>query len=114
MPLTCTLVDVFTPVPLQGNQLAVFEDAADLAEASLQPLAREINFSETVFVYPPSAGGDARIRIFTPLVELPFAGHPVLGTAVALATARRLATITLETVKGLVPLTVDGRSARMQ
>jgi len=73
--------DVFTDRPLTGNALTVFTDARAIPEALLQPLAREINFSETVFVYPPAAGGQVRIRIFTPSHELPFAGHPVLGAA---------------------------------
>src|SRR6516165_8627348 len=58
--------DVFTDRPLTGNALAVFTDARAIPEGLLQPLAREINFSETVFVYPPAAGGHVRIRIFTP------------------------------------------------
>jgi trans-2,3-dihydro-3-hydroxyanthranilate isomerase len=79
------VADVFTDVPLAGNQLAVFTDAREIPEEQLQPLAREINFSETVFVYPPTAEGHVRIRIFTPDLEIPFAGHPVLGTAFVLA-----------------------------
>jgi trans-2,3-dihydro-3-hydroxyanthranilate isomerase len=81
----CLLLDVFTDQPLAGNQLAVFPDAVDIPEMWLQPLAREINFSETVFAYPPCPDGSIPIRIFTPRAELPFAGHPILGTAVALA-----------------------------
>ena len=65
------VADCFTDRPLTGNQLAVFTDARDLPEELLQPLAREMAFSETVFVYPPAEGGHARIRIFTPLAELP-------------------------------------------
>ncbi len=79
-----TVCDVFTDRPLAGNQLAVFPDAREIPDARLQELAREINFSETVFAYPPGAGGHARIRIFTPGRELPFAGHPVLGSAFVL------------------------------
>ena len=79
------VVDVFTDVPLAGNQLAVFTDARDLDPLTMQALARETNFSETVFVLPPSsAEADVRIRIFTPALELPFAGHPTLGTAFVL------------------------------
>jgi trans-2,3-dihydro-3-hydroxyanthranilate isomerase len=78
--------DVFTDVPFGGNQLAVFPDATALAEADLQAIAAEFNFSEVTFVYPPDAPGHtARVRIFTPTMEVPFAGHPTLGTAVALA-----------------------------
>ncbi len=75
--------DVFTDRALAGNQLAVFTDAREIPEDVLQPLAREINFSETVFVLP-SDEGHARIRIFTPTTELPFAGHPILGSAFVL------------------------------
>jgi trans-2,3-dihydro-3-hydroxyanthranilate isomerase len=98
------VVDVFTDVPLQGNQLAVFTDAAVLPAATLQPLARELNVSETVFVFAPEQGGDARVRIFTPAAELPFAGHPVLGTAIVAGIERGLEQVTLETGAGLVPV----------
>ena len=64
-------------VPLSGNQLAVFTDAREIPDERLQPLAKEMNLSETVFVYPPEQGGHVKIRIFTPAAELPFAGHPV-------------------------------------
>ncbi len=104
------LLDVFTDRPLAGNQLAVFPDALAIPDALLQLLAREINFSETVFLYPPAGGGDARLRIFTPTAEVRFAGHPVLGTAVLLATDRNLDRVRLETGAGLVPveITRDG------
>ncbi|MDP9364549.1 MAG: PhzF family phenazine biosynthesis protein [Chloroflexota bacterium] len=98
------ICDVFTDRPLAGNQLAVFPDAAVIPESLLQPLAREINFSETVFVYPPTADGDARLRIFTPTSEVRFAGHPVLGTAVLLGADRGLDRVTLETGVGPVPV----------
>jgi trans-2,3-dihydro-3-hydroxyanthranilate isomerase len=79
------VADVFTDAPLEGNGLAVFTDARELPKERLQPLARELNLSETVFVYPPEAGGHVKIRIFTPTSEVPFAGHPMLGTAFVLA-----------------------------
>jgi trans-2,3-dihydro-3-hydroxyanthranilate isomerase len=101
------VVDVFTDTPLQGNQLAVFTDARQLPEEQLQRLAREINFSETVFVYPPEAGGHARMRIFTPAAEIPFAGHPTLGTAFVLAAPLQLGEIRLETGSGIVPVTLE-------
>ncbi|MGH7277066.1 MAG: PhzF family phenazine biosynthesis protein, partial [Candidatus Rokuibacteriota bacterium] len=101
------ICDVFTERPLTGNALAVFTDARAIPESSLQPLAREINYSETVFVYPPAAGGHARIRIFTPTHELPFAGHPVLGAAFVLAGPLQLPAITLETGVGPVPVTLE-------
>jgi trans-2,3-dihydro-3-hydroxyanthranilate isomerase len=101
------VADVFTDTPLQGNQVAVFTDARELPEELLQPLAREVNFSETVYVYPPEAGGHARIRIFTPAAELPFAGHPTLGTAFVLAAPLQLGEIRLETGAGVVPVRLD-------
>ena len=97
--------DVFTDVPLAGNQLAVFTDARELPEKLLQQLAREINFSETVFVYPPTVdGAHVRIRIFTPAVEVPFAGHPTLGSAFVLGAPLQLEEIRLETGGGVVPV----------
>ena len=73
-------VDVFTDRALEGNQLAVFPDARDLEPALMQRIAREMNLSETVFFFKPTlAGCDARLRIFTPLYEIPFAGHPTIG-----------------------------------
>jgi trans-2,3-dihydro-3-hydroxyanthranilate isomerase len=101
------IVDVFTDRPLAGNQLAVFEDAAVIPEPLLQPLAQEIGYSETVFAYPGTDGADARIRIFTPTSEVPFAGHPVLGTAVVLATNLGADRVVLETGRGPVPVRVD-------
>ena len=73
------VADVFTQTPLTGNQLAVFTDASGLDGETMQALALEIGFSETVFVLPSEQGGTARMRIFNPQEEMPFAGHPVLG-----------------------------------
>jgi trans-2,3-dihydro-3-hydroxyanthranilate isomerase len=101
------IADVFTDTPLAGNQLAVFTDARELPDELLQPLAREMNFSETVFVYVPEAGGHARIRIFTPAAEIPFAGHPTLGTAFVLAAPLQLGEIRLETGAGIVPVALE-------
>jgi len=79
------IADVFTDRPFAGNQLAVFPDAARLPEAAMQPIALEFNFAETTFVLPPrDARHAARVRIFTPKAELPFAGHPTIGTAAVL------------------------------
>ena len=89
------VIDVFTDTPLTGNQLAVFTDARELPEEQLLPLAREMNFAETVFVYPAEADGHARLRIFTPTMELPFAGHPTLGSAFVLAQPLQLGEIRL-------------------
>ena len=90
--LRYVVCDVFTDEPLAGNQVAVFTDARGIPEEKLQPLAKELNLSETTFIYPPRADGHVFMRIFTPAVELPFAGHPTLGTAFVLggaAAARR-------------------------
>lgn len=79
-------VDVFTDRPFGGNPLAVFPDAEGLTGEEMQSLAREMNLSETTFVLPPATvGADFKVRIFTPAAELPFAGHPVVGTHWALA-----------------------------
>ena len=101
------IADVFTDTPLQGNQLAVITDAREIPEDLLQRLAKEMNYSETVFVYTPEADGHARIRIFTPTSELPFAGHPVLGTAFVLAGPLQLPEIRLETGQGVIPIALD-------
>jgi trans-2,3-dihydro-3-hydroxyanthranilate isomerase len=105
--------DVFTDTPLAGNQLAVFTDAREIPDAMLQRLAREMNFSETVFVYPPQQGGHAKMRIFTPEVEVPFAGHPTLGTAFVLAGPLQLGEIRLETGSGIVPVRLERDGARI-
>jgi trans-2,3-dihydro-3-hydroxyanthranilate isomerase len=109
------VVDVFTDRPLEGNQLAVFTDAREIPESLLQPLAKEIGFSETVYVYPASGdgGGHARIRIFTPAQELPFAGHPTLGTAFVLAAPLQLDEIRLETGAGVVPVRLERDGPRL-
>ena len=101
------VADVFTDTPLQGNQLAVFTDARGLDDATMQALALEIGFSETTFVLPAESGGTARVRIFTPQVEMPFAGHPILGTAWVLAQPLQRAVIELETSMGIVPVEID-------
>jgi trans-2,3-dihydro-3-hydroxyanthranilate isomerase len=107
------VADVFTDRALEGNQLAVFTDARELPEERLQALARELNLSETVFVYPAEGEGHARIRIFTPMNELPFAGHPVLGTAFVLSAPLQLDEIRLETGVGVVPVALDRDGRRI-
>jgi trans-2,3-dihydro-3-hydroxyanthranilate isomerase len=101
------VADVFTDTPLTGNQLAVFTDGRGLDDATMQALARELNLSETVFVLPPEAGGNVRIRIFAPHTELDFAGHPTLGTAFVLGAPLQLGVITLETGAGNVPVVLE-------
>jgi trans-2,3-dihydro-3-hydroxyanthranilate isomerase len=102
-----TIVDVFTDAPLEGNALAVFTAGGAIGEATMQRVARELNLSETVFALAPTGGGDARIRIFTPARELPFAGHPTLGSAFVLAGERDA--IVLETGLGNVEVTLERR-----
>jgi trans-2,3-dihydro-3-hydroxyanthranilate isomerase len=111
--LRYVVVDVFTDEPLTGNQLAVFTDAREIPEPRLQRLAREINFSETVFVYPATEGGHARIRIFTPLAEIPFAGHPTLGTAFVLGGPMQSPEIRLETGRGTVLVRLEREENRI-
>jgi trans-2,3-dihydro-3-hydroxyanthranilate isomerase len=107
------VADVFTDRPLEGNQLAVFTDARELPEERLQPFAREVNFSETVFVYAAEANAHAKIRIFTPTTEVPFAGHPTLGTAFVLGGPLQLEEIRLETGAGVVPVRLEREGARI-
>jgi trans-2,3-dihydro-3-hydroxyanthranilate isomerase len=111
--LRYVVCDVFTDAPLEGNQLAVFTDARALDDATMQALAREINFSEVTFVLPAEAGGHARIRIFTPLAELPFAGHPTLGTAFVLAGPLQTPELRLETGRGIVPVRLEREENRV-
>jgi trans-2,3-dihydro-3-hydroxyanthranilate isomerase len=101
------IADVFTATPLQGNAVAVFTDAREIPEDKLQQIAREMNLSETVFVYKPEGEGHARIRIFTPSIEMPFAGHPTLGTAFVLSGPLLLEEIRLETGMGVVPVRLE-------
>jgi trans-2,3-dihydro-3-hydroxyanthranilate isomerase len=109
MPTTLRYVvtDVFTDTPLTGNQLAVFTDARSLDEETMLSLAREMNYSESTFVLPPESGGNVRVRIFTPYYELPFAGHPTLGTAFVLGAPLQLDTIVLELGIGHVPVRLE-------
>jgi trans-2,3-dihydro-3-hydroxyanthranilate isomerase len=78
-------LDVFTDTAFEGNQLAVFPEPQGLSTAQMQTIAKEMNFSESTFIFPPEAGGDVRMRIFTPGEELPMAGHPTIGSTFALA-----------------------------
>jgi trans-2,3-dihydro-3-hydroxyanthranilate isomerase len=105
--------DVFTDTPLEGNQLAVFTDARALDGETMQALAREINYSESTFVLPAEDGGHAKIRIFTPVHEMRFAGHPILGTAFVLAGPLQLVEIRLETLAGIVPVRLERDERRI-
>jgi len=108
--LTC---DVFTDRRFGGNQLAVLPDASGLTDAQMQQIAREFNFSESTFVLPSTTGCTRRVRIFTPTAEIPFAGHPNVGTAFVLATIGELGevgktmTVTFEEKAGTVPVVIQ-------
>jgi trans-2,3-dihydro-3-hydroxyanthranilate isomerase len=111
--LRYALCDVFTDRPLAGNPLAVFTDARGLDAATMQALALEMNLSETTFVLPPERGGHAKVRIFTPRSELPFAGHPTLGTAFVLGGPLELPELRLELAAGIVPVRLEREGARI-
>lgn len=115
------IADVFTEKRFGGNQLAVFTDANGLDAQTMQDIAREMNYSETTFLLPPEKGGDYRIRIFTPGRELPFAGHPLVGTGYVVAAERMkpstdpVTSVTLETGVGPILVEVkteDGHAGR--
>ena len=116
-----SLVDVFTNRPFGGNQLAVFPDARGLTTETMQALAKELNLSESTFVFPAQdAAFDYQVRIFTPAVELPMAGHPTVGTAFVLANdgiirlAEPETTINFEEGVGVVPVTLSVREGQLQ
>lgn len=111
--LRYVICDVFTDRPLTGNQLAVFTNAKGIGSDTMQALAREFGFSETVFVLPAEGSSHARIRIFTPTRELPFAGHPTLGSAFVLGQPMQLDTIRLETGAGVVSVSLERQGARV-
>jgi trans-2,3-dihydro-3-hydroxyanthranilate isomerase len=109
------ICDVFTDTRFGGNQLAVLPEAAGLSDRRMQQITREFNFSESAFVFPPEAGHTRRVRIFTPTTEIPFAGHPNIGTAFVLASTGALGpidqriTVTFEEKAGLVPIVIERR-----
>ncbi len=105
--------DVFTEAPFGGNQLAVFTDARNIPEAHLQSIAAEFNFSEVTFIYPPdNPDHTARVRIFTPTSEIPFAGHPTIGTIYALAGLGHRSPMTLELGVGPLKCGLDESGAK--
>jgi PhzF family phenazine biosynthesis protein len=108
MNLRYRIVNVFAEQALAGNPLCVFEDGGGLDDATMQALALQFNLSETTFLLP-SSRADARVRIFTPTFEMPFAGHPTLGSAhVARALGRGGDSLTLEMKAGVIPVTASG------
>lgn len=112
-PLRYVVCDVFTDRALSGNQLAVFTNGSQIPPTLMQALAREMAFSETVFVLRAEAGGHARVRIFTPTLEIPFAGHPVLGAAVVLGQPMQVETVRLETGAGEIPVQLDRQGPKV-
>jgi len=116
MPYRFIIADVFTEQPFGGNQLAVIPDARGLSDQAMQTLAREFNFSESTFVLPPSDPAHAfRVRIFTPGYEMPFAGHPTVGTAAVLAREGlipRTGQVVFEEIVGPVLVDVDVSDTR--
>jgi trans-2,3-dihydro-3-hydroxyanthranilate isomerase len=101
------IYDVFTTTPFTGNPLAIVEGTDDLSTAQMQTIARQFNLSETIFVQTPDdPAHSAKVRIFFPTAEIPFAGHPTIGCALHLA-ADTATEITLEEVAGLVPVTIS-------
>ncbi|MEM9756757.1 MAG: PhzF family phenazine biosynthesis protein, partial [Pseudomonadota bacterium] len=106
------IYDVFTDTPYRGNPLAIVEEADGLTDAQMQAMAAEFNLSETIFVHPPAdVANAAKVRIFTPRSELPFAGHPTIGCALHLA-GGATGVVVLEEVAGRVPVNivaVDGQ-----
>jgi trans-2,3-dihydro-3-hydroxyanthranilate isomerase len=107
MDVPFVLADVFTRVPFRGNQLAVIPDARGLSAAAMQAITREFNFAESTFVLPPvDAAHAARVRIFTPGTELPFAGHPTVGTAAVLAHLGRAGAGEIVLEEGIGPVRV--------
>jgi trans-2,3-dihydro-3-hydroxyanthranilate isomerase len=111
--LAFVTLDVFTAIPLEGNQLAVFTDARGLSDAEMQALAREMNLSETTFVLPRDAATErehgVRVRIFTTDEELPFAGHPTLGTAMVLRGNTGAPAVHLDLNVGKIPVEFSER-----
>jgi trans-2,3-dihydro-3-hydroxyanthranilate isomerase len=101
------VADAFTDIPLEGNPVAVFLDAPTISTERMQRIAGEMNLSETTFVLPARGRGDVRVRIFTPVNELPFAGHPILGTAIVLGESTSANGINIETAMGIVPIDFD-------
>ena len=109
------ICDVFSSQRFGGNPLAVLPDAAGLTDVQMQQVAREFNFSESTFVFPPESGHSRKVRIFTPAREVPFAGHPNIGTAFALASTGEFGDfedwlqVVFEEEAGLVKVSVERR-----
>src|SRR5436190_12881185 len=111
--------DVFTERRFGGNPLAVLPKADGLSDRQMQQIAREFNFSESTFVFPPRAGHTRHVRIFTPAAEIPFAGHPNVGTAFVLGAAGEFGeinsslTVTFEEEAGLVSVAIRAEGGKI-
>ena len=110
-------LDVFTDRAFEGNQLAVFPEPHGLSDVQMQRIAKEMNFSESTFIFPPERAGDVRMRIFTPGTELPVAGHPTIGSTFALAIegtiASRRESFVFELGVGPTPVSLEWRDGRL-
>ncbi|PIE11425.1 MAG: phenazine biosynthesis protein [Rhodobacterales bacterium] len=114
MMLPYSVWDVFTETPFTGNPLTIVEDADELSTAQMQTIAREFNLSETIFVMAPrDPAHTARVRIFFPTAEIPFAGHPTIGCALHLSGKRGLDHVILEEEAGIVPVTLQDGLAEL-
>src|SRR6185369_8055232 len=113
------IADVFTEKQFGGNQLAVFTDGSGLDTETMQNIAREMNYSETTFLLPPKSGGDYHVRIFTPAHELPFAGHPVVGTGYVIVaeglkqSSNPITSVALETGVGVLNVDVESAEGKL-
>src|SRR5215813_1852285 len=113
------IADVFTDLRFGGNQLAVFLDGSGLDSGIMQDIAREMNYSETTFLLPPEGEGDYRIKIFTPAHELPFAGHPIVGSAYVIVSEKMKewgnssTTVTLEAGVGPIRIEVKTEGGKL-
>lgn len=111
---TYVVIDAFARQPLTGNPVAVYFGSDDLTAKQMQRIAREMNLSETTFVLRPRQDGhDAHVRIFTPVNELPFAGHPLLGTAIALGLRTDADHLRIETAMGVIPFDLERADGRV-
>lgn len=113
------ICDVFTDARFGGNPLAVLPEASGLSDRQMQQVAMEFGFSESTFVFPPEKSNTRRVRIFTPTKEIPFAGHPNIGTAFVLATAGEFGpldstvTVTFEEKAGVVPVSIQRKDGKL-
>lgn len=108
-----TVLNAFTHSPLEGNPVGVFHDSADLSAPVMQAIARQLQLSESTFISELTSDGQARVRIFTPVNELPFAGHPLMGTASAFSRRHGLDKLIFHTDIGAISVAVEHHSATL-